>query len=138
MKRVLLMMLIMSAVLTASAQEGIYLSRNVTLRGKIVALTKTYTPREIDKKLFPEGTMWYLNNVVIGNENHISFWIETPDGRIHEYNTWRGHNIAIIDVKLDGLKNYIVEDDMYSYFSTSQIKNDFYILTLCTSDKFME
>ena len=138
MKRVLLMMLIMSAVLTASAQEGIYLSRNVTLSGKIVALTKTYTPREIDKKLFPEGTMWYLNNVVIGNENHISFWIETPDGRIHEYNTWSGHNIAIIDVKLDGLKNYIVEDDMYSYFSTSQIKNDFYILTLCTSDKFME
>ena len=138
MRKVLFMMLMLSAVLTARSQDGIYLSRNITFSGKIVTLTKTYTPQEGDKIYFQSGSMWYLKNVVLGNENHISFWIETPDGRKHEYNTWSGYNVAIIDVKLDGFKNYIVEDDMYSYLSLSQIKDDFYILTLCTSDKMMK
>lgn len=138
MKKVIVLIMMMLATLSVSAQEGYYLSRNVTFSGKIVALLKTYTPQEGDKIYFPSGSMWYLKNVVLGNENHISFWIETTDGRKHEYNTWSGYNVAIIDVKLDGFKNYIVEDDMYSYLSLSQIKDDFYVLTLCTSDKFME
>lgn len=135
-KLFLLMMMLMP--LCVSAQEGIYLFRNVTFSGNIIALLKSYTPTDGDKTTYPSGTKWYLKNVVIGNDNYVSFWIETPDGRKHEYNTWNGHSVAIIDVKLDGFKNYIVEDDMYSYLSISQVKNDFYILTLCTSDKMME
>lgn len=138
MKKVIVLIMMMLATLSVSAQEGYYLSRNVTFSGKIVAFLKTYTPKESDKITFPDGTMWYLQNVVLGNENHVSFWIETPDGRKREYNTWDGHRVAIIDVKLDGFKNYIVEDGMYSYLSVSQIKDDLYILTLCTSNKFME
>lgn len=117
MNKLLLSIVMMMCALNTSAQEGKYLSRNITFSGKVIALLKTYTPQENDKITFPSGTMWYLKNVVIGNENHVSFWIETPDGIKHEYNTWDGHGVSIIDVKLDGNKNYLVEDDAYNYLS---------------------
>lgn len=138
MKKLLLFVAVMLASLNVSAQEGKYLFRNLTFSGKIIALLKTYTPQEEDKIYFPQGTIWYLKNVVLGDENYISFWIETPDGRKHEYNIWNGHGVAVIDVNIDGNKNYLVEDDLYNYLSISQIKDDYYIMTLCTTDKMME
>ena len=134
MKKVLSIAIMLLMVISVSAQKRV-IDRNLTLNGPLEAYTKSekVTGENIIK--CEKGTEWYLENKRIGEENHVTFWIQTPDGNKHEMQYWHGHETEIMMMNEDGTKFFYVYDDTFIYVGLTQIKGGGYILRLCTKER---
>lgn len=130
MKQLIFTLALLMVGMTASAQKII--DRNMTLSGDVAGLFKKAKPVESDLITYESGTMWYLRNDVIGKDNYIRFWIETPDGRNNEICTWHEHGVVIIDVSDKEKKCYFVLDDDYQYAVVVEVQPEQYVIKLHT------
>lgn len=137
-KRVIISFMLLFA-LAVSAQNSRIIDRNLTFSGDLVGLTKSHNPKEDDFIKYNDGRKWFLKNVRVGDENHIRFWIETPDGMSIEYQTWSGHMACIMFFKnSDGNQCYNVFDDTFVYLMIVEIGEGKYIAKLCTDERIKE
>jgi hypothetical protein len=131
MKKLLFITTMLLMAIVTSAQEMRAVDRNLTLNGSLIAYFKAEKPTE--KNIIPceEGTEWYLQNQRIGENNHITFWIQTSDGRRIENQYWHGNGVAIVLIKDEGNNYYHVFDNDFYYLKIA-VWEDTHTLQLFT------
>ena len=134
MKKIIVLLLLLSAVLTAGAQDGYrIIDRNVTFSGPLLAICKS---KEISNKTaisYGDAT-FYIKNDRLNESNFVSFWIETADGHLHEYNSWKDNDVKIEMFKDDrGMNVYIIYDDTFRYLGAVEMDNGKYAIQLFTA-----
>ena len=133
MKKIISMTFMLLMAFAVSAQKRV-IDRNLVFNGPLLAYTKAETPSKENLIRCAEGTEWYLENQRVGENNHVSFWIQTPDGRKTENRYWHGNDVAILMNKEDGKKYYFVYDDTFIYVDLAEWENG-YLLQLYTKEK---
>lgn len=133
MKKIIVLLVLMLAVLTASAQDTkrIIVDRNMTLSGTLYAFTKDEQVKDENFQIANEGVKWYIKNMAAGGQNFVTFWIETPSGSTLEYNSWKEHGVAVYIIKDKDKTNYVIKDDTFSYLRMVEI-NGKHAVQLCT------
>lgn len=123
MKKLLFITTMLLMAIVTSAQEMRAVDRNLTLNGPLIAYFKAEKPTE--KNIIPceEGTEWYLQNQRIGENNHITFWIQTPEGRRIENQYWHGNGVAIVLIKDEGKNYYHVFDNDFYYLKIAVLED---------------
>lgn len=135
MRKVFLLIFVMLAAITASAQDNFrIIDRNVTFSGPVFALCKS---KEVTNKTaikYGDGFTFYIKNDRVGNDNFISFWIETLDGNISEYNSWKDNDVHIKMLKTEKGNNvYIISDDTFKYLTAIGMEDGKYGIQLYTT-----
>ena len=134
MEKVLSLMLVMSAVLTASAQvDCITIDRDVTFSGPLFAICKG---KELNKNTvtrYEDGVTFYIKNSRVAGSNYVSFWIETTDGRQREYNSWKDNDLHVSMCNTDkGTNAYVISDDTFKYLTAIEMDDGKYGVQLFT------
>ena len=133
MKKVLFIIVMLMATLSSSSQNRV-IDRNCTLSGSLLALCKTENIAK-DSKIFPKGTMWYIENTRIGKENYVRFWIEVPEGTKQELNSWKEHGVSVYIIKGENnTKNYTISDDTFNYLTIIEVDGGMNVIQLLTKE----
>ena len=136
MKKVLFLFMMCMAVISAYSQnKHVVIDRNCKLSGQAFAILKTEKVSPQDAQFLSDGSQWYIDNKRIGNKNYVSFWIETPNGKKKEYNSWNDHGVTVYILNGDeGTKSYTVSDDTFCYLVIIEIEKGKYLIQLHTSE----
>lgn len=136
MRKVLLFIALLSAVLTAGAKGDVkVINRDCTLSGGIFALCKAAKVSPQDAIVYNAGAKWYIENHRINNDNYISFWVEEDESAKKEYNYWKKNDVAVYIVTSEnGKKSYAIRDDMFSYLTIIEIQENVFLIQLYTKE----
>lgn len=132
MKRLLFFFLMCLPMMAGAQTRAV--DRNCTLIGEAFAICKTDS-LERDAVPCEKGTKWFITNNRIGDDNYVSFYIETPDGRKKEFNHWEKHDVCVYIIKReDGKKHYVVCDDIFNYLMLVQ-SGEKHLVQLLTKER---
>ena len=132
MKKVLLIIAMLTVNMTIFAQNEIMsIDRDVTFSGVVKILSKDQKLNRETAKMYEEGTKFFLQNKNVDGDNFVTFWIESPDGKKSEYNTWKDNDTEIILLINKNGNNFGVRDDTFNYLNITSF-GEFSIVTLYT------
>lgn len=132
MKKILLLLALMVAMVASAQDDHKVITKNVKFSGQIEFVTKSKKIQGNPIWKFPEGTMWYLSNTTDGKNNYVDFYIETPDGMHREVMTWGKNEVSVIVMDPKTKPVYVVMDEEYSYLTILPVKDEKYLIQIVT------